>query len=163
MLPVAYRQIAEVVGIISLGSLINVSTGVNSSIIYLSKKYKAGLLLLLMLFVVTIILNILLIPKFGLIGAAISNCTAAVVFNLSKYLFLYKRYGMQPFNRGIAYIFLLIVGCFFLNYLLPYLENPLIDILYRSVIIAALYIMITHRLKIIPETDELIKKYFKKS
>jgi O-antigen/teichoic acid export membrane protein len=163
MLPAAYQQIAEVVGIISLGSLINVSTGVNSSIIYLSKKYKAGLILLLMLFFVTIILNILLIPKLGLIGAAISNCAAAVVFNLSKFLFLYNRYGMQPFNKSVAYIFVLILACFFLNYLLPYAEIAWLDMLYRSSIIAFVYVFIVHRLQIIPETQEILEKYFKKS
>jgi O-antigen/teichoic acid export membrane protein len=159
LLPVAYRQIVDVVGIISLGSLINVSTGVNSSIIYLSKKYKAGLLMLLMLFLMTIFLNIVLIPKFGLIGAAASNAIAAILFNGAKYFFLYNRYKMQPFNKTIIYVLVLIVACFILNYFLPSLSNELVDIAYRSVLISFLYIFVIHKLAIIPETEEYFTKW----
>ena len=146
-------------GIISLGSLINVSTGVNSSIIYLSKKYKAGLLMLLMLFLVTIVLNIVLIPKFGLIGAAASNAIAAILFNGAKYFFLFNRYKMQPFTKTIFYVLLLIVACFMVNYFLPSLSNELVDIAYRSVLISLLYIFVIHKLAIIPETAEYFTKW----
>lgn len=159
LLPPAYRQIVDVVGIISLGSLINVSTGVNSSIIYLSKKYKAGLLMLLMLFLVTIALNVILIPKFGLIGAAASNAIAAILFNTAKYLFLYNRYKMQPFDKNILVVLLLIGACFLLNHFLPAINNALLDIAYRSFIISLLYIFVIHNLNIIPETGEYLKKW----
>lgn len=158
LLPVAYRQIVDVVGIISLGSLIN-AAGVNSSIIYLSKKYKAGLLMLLMLFLVTIVLNIILIPKYGLIGAAASNAIAAILFNGAKFFFLYNRYKMQPFNKTIFYVLLLIVACFILNRFLPDLSNEIADIAYRSVIVSLIYIIVIHKLAIIPETEEYLTKW----
>ena len=154
MMPAAYQQIVDVVSIISLGSLINVSTGVNSSIIYLSKKYKVGLLMLLMLFTITIIFNVILIPKYGLIGAALSNALAAILFNACKFIFLWNRYKMQPFNKSILYVIALIATCFGVNYFLPHINNNVVDIAYRSIIIAAFYFVIIHRLKIIPETEE---------
>ncbi|MBL0048730.1 MAG: polysaccharide biosynthesis C-terminal domain-containing protein [Bacteroidetes bacterium] len=158
LLPVAYRQIVDVVGIISLGSLINVSTGVNSSIIFLSKKYKAGLVMLLMLFFVTILLNVLLIPRYGLIGAALSNAIAAILYNGSKYIFLYLRYKMQPFDKNIVLVVILIISCFALNFLLPKLNNSILDIIYRSLIISFIYGIAIHSLKIIPETEEYYRK-----
>ncbi len=160
LLPLEYRQIVQVVGIISLGSLINVSTGVNSSIIYLSRKYKAGLLMLLLLFIVTILLNLILIPRFGLIGAAASNALAAILFNLAKYLFLYNRYGMQPFTKSTLYVIALMIGCFVINYFLPSLASNVLDIVYRSILIGFFYVAVIHRMRLIPETEAFYQKYF---
>ena len=50
-----------------------------------------------MALVCNILLNILLIPKFGIEGAAIASAFSMIFWNLSSVLYIYKKYNVLTF------------------------------------------------------------------
>lgn len=90
--------------VISLSSLINLTTGVNSSVIMYSNRYYLASIFLGVLIVVACAANYFLIPALGITGAAWGTVIALGTFNLLKYLYILGAFGMQPFSRHTLYI-----------------------------------------------------------
>jgi O-antigen/teichoic acid export membrane protein len=97
-LPEGYQAGASVTMVIALGALINMATGINYPILVNSDRYIYGSVFLVILLVVTVIGNWLLIPRMGMMGAAVTACGASVIYNALKYEFIRRRFGMQPFD-----------------------------------------------------------------
>ncbi len=98
LLPHDYSSGAIVTIIICIGAFFNSATGVNYSIITYSDFYKLGALFYSSLLVLTIVLNMILIPLYGITGAAIATCTASVIHNLLRFTFIKLKLNMQPFT-----------------------------------------------------------------
>ncbi|MFC7135348.1 MULTISPECIES: flippase [Salinibaculum] len=45
-------------------------------------------------------INVILIPSYGIIGAAIATATARIFNNVVQSYFIYRKYTVHPFNRG---------------------------------------------------------------
>jgi O-antigen/teichoic acid export membrane protein len=91
-----YEQGFYVVLFIGLGKLSDMLFGANGEIIVMSKYYKFNVLAVLILAMMTIALNLVLIPEYGIQGAAIASFLAMFLFNLIKYLFVWIKFGLQP-------------------------------------------------------------------
>ena len=154
-LPPIYHGKELIVLIVSIGSLVNMASGSNTSIIYNSDHYRKGTALLAGVFVFLIILLRILVPMYGILGAAVSIAIGTTVFNLSKMLFIRRYFNMQPFSLNSLKLLLLIFALFIAGQYLPHLSNPLVDILYSGSIICGSYLLLAFLLKIIPE--ELLK------
>lgn len=146
----------NVVFIISLGTLINMATGLNDSILFNSKKYIYGTYLLLMLFVLAIVNNLIFIPLYGMEGAALATVLSSFIYNTVKYLYIWKAFKLQPFDRFTALTLLLIIGCLGINYILPTFDSAILNILFRSAVIITVYLSGTIALKIVPEFHKYI-------
>ena len=99
-LPEEYRHIKYVVLWLGLGSLMNISAGVNGNIILTSARYRVNFYLNLLLLVITFASNMLLIPEYGIEGAALATMVSLAIFNLLKYAFLLNTWKLQPFNSS---------------------------------------------------------------
>ncbi len=151
-----YASGATVVFIISIGTLVNIATGLNDSVISYSKKYIYLTYLVMLLFVLAIINNLLFIPIWGMEGAAFATCLSSFIYNALKYFYIRKTFKMQPFDKNTFFTLILILGCFGINYLLPYFNGAIFDILIRSSIITVVYFAGTYFLKIVPEFHSYI-------
>ena len=156
LLPDAYHQGATVTILISCAAFINMATGVNHSIIYNSSKYIFGFIFVLVLLVLTVVGNLILIPEYGIEGAAISTAFAGIVYNLLKYVYIWKVFKMQPFDSSMVKILGVIALCFAINYSLPVLDNHIVSIIVRSAIIIISYASATYSLNIVPEFHQYI-------
>lgn len=116
-----------VVIIIGLSKLVNMGFGVNSEIIISSKHYKSNIYFVLILAALTIGLNVLLIPEFGLIGAALATFASIFLFNLIKMIYIYYRLQFQPFSIHTISALLLSGLCYFLLSIVPQSSNPIIN------------------------------------
>src|SRR4029079_10539688 len=90
LLPEKYRSGGNVVIIISISAFSNMATGMNSSIIFYSDKYKQGSIMLIGMIVLSVILNMLMIPIWEIEGAAIATGTSLFLSNVFKTLIIYK-------------------------------------------------------------------------
>lgn len=145
-----------VVLIVGAGKLADMLFGPSSEIIVLSRYYWFNIILITMLAAVVIISNNLLIPAYGINGAAIGAAFALITFNLVKFFFILIRFKIQPFTvqsikvLGIA---LLVLG---VNWFIPQLSHPLLDILFRSTIVALTYLSISFYANISPEGNQFV-------
>jgi O-antigen/teichoic acid export membrane protein len=154
----SYIQCIDVVYIVGIGALINISTGINSAIIFYSKHYVLGTLFLVMTLIITVILNLVLIPLYGIYGAAIASASASLIFNFVKFFFIYQKFKFQPYTLKSLYILLLIIVCSVVTYFLPEIaSNAFINLVFKGGVVSLLYITVVYQLKIAPELFEMAK------
>jgi O-antigen/teichoic acid export membrane protein len=149
-LPSQYAQAYHAIIIISLGALINAYTGINNGILYFSKKYKTGLALLLFLLVTTIILDVMLIPFFGINGAAIATSTALSVYNIIKYFYIRYSFKLNPYNfniiKTIGVLIFLSAVYFFIENLI---QSGLFMNIFLSLFFMGIYLWLLLLLKVV--------------
>lgn len=155
-LPEKYRGGELIILILSFGTLFNMATGLNSQVLVYSSKYIYGSIMLIVSVLLNFFLLVILIPLYGVLGAAIATALSGVVLNLINTLILYWNYCIHPLSKHTLASILLIALIFTLQYFLPHLSYPVADILIHSLIISSLYTFIILRLNIIPEFNSYI-------
>jgi O-antigen/teichoic acid export membrane protein len=84
--------------ILSFGQLVNCVTGSVGYTLTMTGKQGIALIFSITLLAVNIVLNLLLIPKYGVLGAAIASSISAASINLAKLGAVYKIYKFLPFS-----------------------------------------------------------------
>ncbi len=139
LFPAGYELIAPITLILLLGRLVDMFTGLNNEIIGISQYYKYNFRLSAILLVATIVFDRLLIPRFGIFGAAWGSSIILIIYNLCKIVFLYRKMDLHPFDRGNLYIFIAGCAAALAGWLMPVPWHPLINIGLASVVIVAVY------------------------
>lgn len=86
--------------ILSIGQLVNVATGGVGSILAMSGHQYIKFFMDLLLAIANILLNILLIPRFGIIGAAVATAISMTGVNLIRVLGVYATTGVHAYSRS---------------------------------------------------------------
>jgi O-antigen/teichoic acid export membrane protein len=157
-LPKGYQDGASVVLILSMGSLFNMATGLNAAVLFTSEKYRYGAWFLIALAIVVVVLQALLIPLWGMNGAAMATCLASFFYNGLLFWFVRKHFGLQPFGRENTLLLLLILVLFSIGYLIPSSGNPLVNILLKGTFVSGLYLGWVYRQNLAPEVFEWMKR-----
>lgn len=156
LLPSEYTGGAMVIVIIASANIFDMATGVNGAIILNSKYYRFDFYSTLFLIFVTILLNYLLIPAYGILGAAIGTGSTVILYNVLKVAYVWIRLSIQPFEWNMLYI----IGIGGLTLLiasrLPMLGNIYSDIILRSIMICVLYLIPIISLKISKQFNQLV-------
>ena len=151
-----------VILLIGLGYLIDMATGANGQIISFSKYYRMGLWFLVVLIVLVVSAMFLFIPAWGITGAAAAIALAFLVNNLMRFLFLYKKFRMQPFSKHFALAGMAFLMAFVVARVIP--EFRLIpDILIRSSVFTVAFAAIVLGTKVSSDINETVIKFFKKN
>lgn len=145
-----------VIVIIGASRIVDMAAGANGELIVMSKHYKFNVYLIASLAVLTIITNILLIPVLGINGAALASLISLLIFNLLKLLFIYRKYGMQPFSTGTIKVLAIAVFSFLIGYYFPLLENNFLDLIIRSTLVAAVYCSLTFFTAVSPDINGFV-------
>lgn len=146
---------------IALGSLLDMATGANSSILGTSAWYRVQTYMLVLLVVIIIAANIVLIPLLGITGAAIGSAGALTLLNILRFLFLYHKFRLQPY--GMKFLYVIIAGgiAYFVSALIPVMKTLVADILLRSSVLTLLFFMPVYLLKISEDitarTDDVLR------
>ncbi|HEX4849219.1 MAG TPA: polysaccharide biosynthesis C-terminal domain-containing protein, partial [Puia sp.] len=106
-LQTAYLKGRYVFLFLGLMRIIDMGTGVNSQIIVTSTLWRFEFFTGIILLALSLPLNYILTKELGVVGPAIATCFALGVYNSIRYLFLLKKYKLQPFTRHTAYVLIL--------------------------------------------------------
>jgi len=151
-----------VIFFIGLGNLVDMATGANSSIFGTSRYYRIQTYLLLLLVILLVLSNLLLIPKFGITGAAIGGAASLTILNLLRYLFLLYKYHLQPYTIRFVYIIIIGALAYLASSVVPVFSNFILDIIVRSSVLAIIFFLPVYFFKISVDinqkTDEILKK-----
>ncbi len=151
LLPLDYSKGVWVTIISSCAAFLNVATGVNTSIIFNSSKYLYGTILLFVLMILALLLNILLIPAYVIVGAALATGILAVIYNLTKFIIILVHFKMQPYDRSSLMIMFVICVSFLVSYFLPTFHNAVFSIILKAFVITGVYGAMTYFFNIVPE------------
>ena len=148
-----------VVFLISIAKLYDNLLGNNNAILFNSDYYKMVLVFGIVLAVLAIILNIILIPMYGINGAGLATFIAIVVYNTIKIIFVKQKFNMLPFTSETLKItillLVLVIGFYFWEF--PF--NAYFNIALKSIALGLVYGFLIFKLNVSEDISEAIGKY----
>lgn len=151
-----------VVCFIGLSRVFDMSMGINTEIIVTSKYYRWNVLLVFVVIGFTFISNYLLIPTYGIEGAAFATLLTFIVYNIIRYFFILIKFDMQPLTAKTPFVLLITFGTLGLNYLLPTLANPILDIVYHSIVLGMAFMIPTLWLEVSPDINRMVEQVLRR-
>lgn len=97
-----YQEGTAVLIILSVGQIINAMAGVVGFMLIMSGFAGLHLLSDSIVLIVNLILNLLLIPRYGIIGAAIGTASSIALGNLIRLYFVHVKIRMQPYSKAFT-------------------------------------------------------------
>ena len=159
-----YSEISPVFAILFIGNIVNIATGMNDQVLSIAKYYKFIFYLSLALVGVLYILIRILVPIYGIYGAAWSTTTILIVFNIVKCWFIWKKLDMHPFSKQTLSILVAAITALAGGYFFPHLFDQshhvyirtFWDVAIRSTVIIIIYMMMLLWLKPSPDLEEYL-------
>nr|WP_321235494.1 polysaccharide biosynthesis C-terminal domain-containing protein [uncultured Psychroserpens sp.] len=150
-----------VVFLISVAKLYDNLLGNNNAILFNSDYYRVVLFFGVILAVMAIVLNLILIPIYGINGSALATFIAIVVYNTIKIYFVKRKFQMIPFTSETLKISVLLIVLVFGFYFWEFPFNAYVNIILKSLAIAIVYGLIIYKLNVSEDISEAIRTYLK--
>lgn len=162
ILPEEFRGGVLVVFLVGLAKLIDNLIGNNNAILFNSNYYRIVLFLGFILAILAVLLNAILIPIYGIYGAAYATFISIVVYNICKVGFVYVKFKMIPFTLN-TFKTIIVLGtfiCAFYFWEFPF--HPILNIILKSMFISLFYAIIVYRFNLSEDITIILNKYLKK-
>lgn len=148
--------------VLGVMTIIEMGTGVNGQIIGTSSYWRFELWTSLLLTLLIIPLSYILTVEYGLIGPAIANLVSFSIYNAIRYLFLWRKFGMQPFSRKTVEVILLAILLYaVVHYTTGNLEG-LAGLFTRTIAFMLLFLAAVYFRNISPDVKPLVHSVRKK-
>jgi O-antigen/teichoic acid export membrane protein len=141
IIPIKYLPGKYVILLIGIASLFDIALGISPHIIVNSKYYRYLSYFLIFFAILLIITNYIFIPIYGIVGAALATLISKLIYNLIKFIFLYRKFKLLPFNYKIFLLYIIGFFAYWVSTILPQQPNYIVDILLRSSIITIIYVL----------------------
>ena len=137
-----FIQGVSVLQIIVLANLFNISTGSSGVMLIMGGYPKLNFINASVVGVINVILNIILIPRFGIIGAALSTAVSIIGINTLKLIEIYYIWRFFPYTVKIVKIILVsIVSLVVCRIVIDFLDmENFSEIIIGSLSILSLYL-----------------------
>ncbi len=152
-----YRAGIIIIPVIGASKLVDVLFSVNAHIIQYSKYYYVNTISIVGLGVLNFFLNLSFIQAFGLIGAAWASLISITVYNISRGLFIYYKFGLQPFNNKSIYVILIAISLAGAISIIPSTSFSILNIFIKGGLFVLLYLLLSYKLNISKDINELIE------
>ena len=162
LLPASYSGGIFVVFTIGISKYFDLILGNNNAIIFNSKYYKAVLFLGLLLAFFAITLNMLFIPMYGIICAALATLISITLYSLAKLLFVVVKMKLYPFSNKTLLSFGILLATFLLFYYWDFPFNPILNIVLKSILVTILYVFVNYKLVISAEFNQVVHSILQK-
>lgn len=162
LIPEEYQISTVIILLISLVKLYDNMLGNNNSILFNSDYYRLILIFGVVLAALALFFNLLLIPKFGILGAAVATFLAFFIFNTSKVFIVFNKFGMQPFTWKTLYILLFTAALTVVFYYWEFPFHPIANIVLKSAIVSLIYLVVAYKLNFSEDINLLLSRYLKK-
>ncbi len=159
ILPEEFTGGLFVVLIVSLAKLYDNSLGNNNAILFNSDYYRMVLFFGVMLAILTVVLNVIFIPVYGIEGSAFATFLAIFVYNTIKIYFVKRKFNMQPFSMASLKIVLTLIVLSLAFYFWEFPFHPIVNIILKSIVIGLLYFSLIYKMNVSDDISSQIKKY----
>ncbi len=160
MLPDSYIAAYWVIIIIGLANVLRMASGISENIIALSNYYRIQTLFMFFYLVSIVVLNYLLIPAYGLNGAAVASALAILIYFFIRYFFLLSKFGFQPYDYKYLVIATIAGGVYYLVSLLPDIEPFYLDIVVKGAVMTLLFSLPLYFFKISEDFNALADSWW---
>jgi O-antigen/teichoic acid export membrane protein len=146
--------------ILAIGTLAYTATGFGANILDMTDHPKVNTTNSVLMVFITIALNLVLIPQWGVVGAATASSLSMVMVNVLCLIEVWALLGMQPYNRsflkpviaGLAAA----LGAFLLNHSLDL--PSLLQLILGGGLLWSVYALTLYLLKLSPEDRVVIER-----
>ena len=156
LIPDEYQISFSIIVLISCVKLYDNLLGNNNSILFNSDYYRLVLAIGVFLAVMAYIFNLIFIPRFGIMGAAIATFLAFAAYNTTKIFIVGQKFKIYPFTLKTVYglfaVLIFSLGFYFWDF--PF--HPIINIALKSLILGLLYLPVIYILKLSPDINGLV-------
>ena len=83
--------------LLSVGQIVSAFSGSTMIILNMTGREKIGRNILTITVILNIIINYILIPRYGIVGAAIATMSSTILWNLISVIYIYKSFGFFTF------------------------------------------------------------------
>ncbi len=158
-LPPEFNQGMWVFLFLMVGKIVDSFLALNGLILVTSKKYKYDIIFTIVLIVLVYLFNILLIPVYGISGAAISTSFAIIVYNVGRMYFVWRWYRLHPFEKNQFYIIGLFLAILFIVELIPHFGiNRVVYIFLCSSVVTIAFFGVLIRFKLSRDMNQYLNK-----
>lgn len=165
LLPPNYEQAVMVVFLIGFAKVFDNLMGNNNAIIFNSDYYQMVLFFGVLLAGLTVGLNIIFIPIWGLNGAAFATLLSFLIYNSAKLIFVHRKLGIQPFTKATLSGTVVMAIIFMIFYWWDFDGHPVLSILFKSFLIGFIFSLAVYTLNLSDDITAMINaikmKYFK--
>jgi O-antigen/teichoic acid export membrane protein len=162
VLPAGYSEGIAVVFFIGISKYFDLVLGNNNAIIFNSKYYQAVLFLGLFLVFMTVSLNMIFIPLYGLNGAAIATLISISLYSLAKLLFVVLKMKLFPFTKNTIVALIITILSFGMFYYWDFSFHPFVNIILKSILVTIFYLGLSYYLKISSDINFVMNSVFKR-
>jgi len=154
------KETVPVILVLGFSVLINMATGFNGEIITYSKYYRFNLFAILLLIVLNVGLNLYFIyyTDLGIMGVAYASFVSMTLFNIFKLWFIYKKFGLLPFDSSFGKLVLIFVVSAAILYFLPDFESNLINLVCKAGLSILINVYIVYKLRLVFQVNQWIDK-----
>ena len=131
--------------------IIDMGTGVSGQIIATSTSWRFDFVTGIILLAITLPLMWILTVRYGLVGPAIANLIAFTIYNLIRYLFLLRKYNMQPFTVKSLLAIIVAAACYGICYFLLKDKTGMEWLVIRSLLFVSLFFAGTYWFNLTPD------------
>lgn len=157
-----YAPYFNVFIVVGVAFLVDMTGGLNGYIMNVSKYYRLTTVFIVSAVVLCVLSNLILIPRMGMMGAALSYLITMFVLNFAYWLFIKIKFNLQPFAKAHLYILVIFTVCLLIGLYLPPLKNVFADMVYRSGIIGVVYVFFAYVLKISEDINVIFDRILKR-
>ncbi|HSN61916.1 MAG TPA: polysaccharide biosynthesis C-terminal domain-containing protein, partial [Ferruginibacter sp.] len=95
--------------------------------------------------------------RYGLIGPAIANLVSFSVYNFVRYMFLWKKFALQPFSSKTLEVILIATGLYAICYFLFNQIDGLAGMIGRTLLYCILFMLIVYVRNISPDVKPIVQ------
>jgi O-antigen/teichoic acid export membrane protein len=133
--------------IIGFGRVLDYLTGASTELLLSAPSHRKLALYMLFTYIFSIVCYIVLIPRYDVLGVAITCSATLIFFNVLKFLHLKKAYNLNALAKESFFCIALGFVVLGIQYLIPNLNNFILDASVRSLFICIVYASIVWKLK----------------
>lgn len=148
-----------VILLLGIGKLVDMATGLNNYVLNYSQYYRYSYLQIAIPAILSVSLGLWLVPRMGIIGAAVTTLCSTVLFNLFSLGLNWYFFKMQPFSIGALKAVGVAAAAFAVTWLLPVPGNPWLAAFLKSGTFGVLFGAAVLRLRLSPELNKMLEKW----
>ncbi len=151
-----YTNLYPIIALLGLAKVFDMATGINGLIISNSKLYRYSLYFNVSLLVLAVIANFILIPLYGIMGAALATALSVFLLNVIKTLFVKIKFGMQPFSGKTLLALVILLFVFVLSNYLSLHFTHLLNMGIRVFVLSAVFLPVIYVLRLSEEINSIL-------
>lgn len=130
----------------------------NAAILVYSRYYRTNFYFSLMLVAVTIATNAVMIPKWGIEGAAAATAISFFFFTLNRTWFVKRKFGLIQFSKPLVFLAVFLLGAGVAGHYFQPGWPPMVEIGTKCAVIALFMLFYLRKMRPSEELDKMIKR-----